>query len=402
MVLNPVSNELALKDNILIHVGTDFGDAKSPAQEILRISLEPTTGHLCLAGPPISTKPLQNPGWISRYNNRNNDLNCVYVALENSPGQLQAYSVVSKEEEEEGFLFPLGKAVSSVGNDPCYCQLDGTGKWLLAANYSTGSVCVVPVLPDGSLGNATDSKQHHSHSSIPNELKDRQEGPHAHCIIPHPSNQWVVVCDLGLSTVFVYAFDDNRGSLIGAADDLRHLRLPANAGPRHCCWDKTGTTLYIHNELTCTVTAACFDILTGVLTESTTTSVLPLKDMPDRSHHRGGSDIGLHPNGRFLYAGCRSTSPSGMIAILEISTPTSLKVIGHESTRGQVPRNFKLLQGQNGNGEDCHWLVMGNQESKTVVSYKVDPESGVLTFCSQICTDPYKPCNIASEKAIWH
>jgi len=101
---------------------------------------------------------------------------------------------------------------------------------------------------------------------IPTELHDRQEAAHAHCIMAHPSNRWVVACDLGLSTVFVYGLDEQAGALRGAADDPRHLRADAAAGCRHCCWDASGTTLFIHNELECSVTAASFDAVTGQLT----------------------------------------------------------------------------------------------------------------------------------------
>jgi 6-phosphogluconolactonase len=155
--------------------------------------------------------------------------------------------------------------------------------------------------------------------------------------------------------------------------------------------------LFISNELNCTVTAASFDIETGALTE--VCSVFALRcgvDEPDRSHHRGGSDIGLHPNGRFLYVGCRSPSP-GILAILEVQgagVDATLKLLGHESTRGEVPRNFKLLQ-------DGNFLVVGNQATKTVVCYKVDKDSGHLMFASELDTHPYKPCNIASEEAIF-
>mmetsp|Transcript_19260 Transcript_19260/g.32007 ORF Transcript_19260/g.32007 Transcript_19260/m.32007 type:complete len:403 (-) Transcript_19260:119-1327(-) len=395
----------ASDDSILIHVGTGFGDASSPTQAILRLSLSRETGKLEYHTPPISTIAQGvNPGWISRYVTNNNNKVVVYVAMEDDPGLLQAYSSV----DGGSTLTPLGSSVKSVGRNPCYCTLDSTGKWLFAAHYTEGSVSVVPVLEDGRLGPATDSRQHQGR--IDEKLVDRQEGPHAHCIIPHPSNKWVMVADLGLSAVFCYGFDATTGTFDGSgtldydSDDdksQRHLRLPPDAGCRHLCFDAAGTTLFIHNELACTVTMASFDVQTGTLTEVSTCSVLRDTDTPDRSHHRGGSDIHLHPNGRFLYVGCRSPSP-GIIAIFEVvgsdetntsTPPPQLKLVGHESTRGEVPRNFKLL------GKEGNWLVVGNQETKDVVSYKVDLGSGKLTFVSQVSTDPYKPCNIASQEA---
>lgn len=306
--------------------------------------------------------------------------------MEDNPGMLQAFEVSDKNS-----LIPCGKAVSSVGRHPCYCQLDKSGRWLFAAaNYTEGSISVAPVLEDGSLGPATDSKK--LQGPIKEELKDRQESPHAHSIIPHPSNKNVVACDLGLSKVFVYQFDAIKGSLQGAEDNPRHLTLSADAGCRHCCWDASGETLFVVNELNYTLTVASFDVETGTLTEVSSVYLLRESDTADRAHHRGGSDIAIHPNGRFLYAGCRTTSP-GMIAILEVKGKGEVKLIGHESTRGEVPRNCKLLDKGN-------WLVVGNQEGKNVASYAVDLESGLLEFKSEISTSPYKACNIASPDAL--
>jgi 6-phosphogluconolactonase (cycloisomerase 2 family) len=194
------------------------------------------------------------------------------VANEDCPGTLQAYSV----DPADGALEPLGEPVSSVGRAPCYAALDVSGRWCFAANYVEGSIAVCPVLADGSLGPATDSKHHQGADEIDEALHDRQEGSHCHCVLVHPSNQWVIACDLGLSAVFVYGFDARRGTLSGAADDPRHLRLSAEAGCRHACWNATGTVLFVNNELTCSVTVAHFDVATGRLVEHQTVPRCPL------------------------------------------------------------------------------------------------------------------------------
>lgn len=380
-------------DRILIHVGTGFGDASSPTRAVLRLWLSAVDGTLSSAGEPVAIAAGENPGWLSRYAR-----GIVYIGMEDAKGKLQAYSV-----GEGGELLPKGGAVSSVGRHPCYVALDTTGRWCFAANYTEGSVSVCPVLPDGSLGAATDSVAHQGSDLIDATLHDRQERAHCHAVVPHPSNRWVAVCDLGLSTVFVYAFDARRGTLSGAADDGRHLRRPADAGCRHACWDAAGRMLYVNNELDCTVTAARFDEAAGTLTAVQTVPALPAGVAPLRAHHRGGSDIQIHPNGRFVYAGMRSADP-GVIAIFAVGAPSSdrravppsgapLRLVGHASTRGLVPRNMKLL------GEGAPWLVVGNQETKSVVSFRVDPASGALAFVDELSTAPYKACNIASPAA---
>mmetsp|Transcript_61013 Transcript_61013/g.101427 ORF Transcript_61013/g.101427 Transcript_61013/m.101427 type:complete len:396 (+) Transcript_61013:176-1363(+) len=361
------------KDFALLHVGTGFGDTE-PERVILRLKISLDDGKLTESGPPIETT-LTNPGWLTTARSHSDT---IYVAFEVDPGMLQAYRVGI-----DGTLVQLGTAASSVGRNPCYTALDRSGQWLFAANYTEGSVSVVRINADGSLGPATDSKKH-------------QEGAHCHAIVPHPTNQWLAVCDLGLSAVFIYAFDVRRGAIIGAADDPRHLRLAAGAGCRHACWSKDGKFLFINNELDCTVTSASFDVTSGALAEVQTVPALPQSVTPDRSGHRGGSDLQLHPNGRCLFVGCRS-GPVGLVASFKVDPKAgTLSLVAHESTRGDVPRNFKLV------GKHADWLVVGNQESKSVVSFAVDSETGKLAFADQLHTF-HKPCNIAgpSTHTIW-
>src|SRR5947209_6625949 len=68
--------------------------------------------------------------------------------------------------------------VPSRGSDPCYLALDKSGKYVLVANYTGGSVAVFPVGKGGSLGAPSAFVQHRGSGPNP----ERQEGPHAHWI----------------------------------------------------------------------------------------------------------------------------------------------------------------------------------------------------------------------------
>ena len=99
--------------------------------------------------------------------------------------------------------------VASRGADPCYITVDETGKYVLVANYTGGSVAVFPVLADGKLGEASSFVQHTGKGPDPK----RQEGPHAHSIDLSPDNRFAMVDDLGLDELLVYKFDSAKGSL---------------------------------------------------------------------------------------------------------------------------------------------------------------------------------------------
>src|SRR5436309_3537074 len=97
----------------------------------------------------------------------------------------------------------------SMGTAPCHLVLDRSGRHLLVANYSSGSVSVLPVASDGRLGAASAVVQHAGRSVNP----ERQQGPHAHCVTIDRANRYVFVCDLGLDKVLAYRFDAQRGTL---------------------------------------------------------------------------------------------------------------------------------------------------------------------------------------------
>src|ERR1700736_2119303 len=97
--------------------------------------------------------------------------------------------------------------VASRGADPCYITVDKTGKYVLVANYTGGSIVAFPILEDGKLGEASAFVQHTGHGTNPT----RQEGPHAHSIDLSPDNRYAMVSDLGLDKLFVYKFDSANG-----------------------------------------------------------------------------------------------------------------------------------------------------------------------------------------------
>src|SRR5262249_55494997 len=108
--------------------------------------------------------------------------------------QVAAYEITGSD---TGKLKLLNRQ-SALGTAACYLDVDSTGKAILVANYSTGSVASLPVQKDGSLGKASSFIQHKGGSNVD---PARQEGPHAHCIVVSPNNRFAYAADLGLDQV---------------------------------------------------------------------------------------------------------------------------------------------------------------------------------------------------------
>ena len=138
---------------------------------------------------------------------------------------------------------------SSGGAGPCFVGVDQAGKHVLAANYSGGSVAVLPIKADGRLGRASVVVQHSGASINP----QRQKGPHAHSIFLDAANHFAFAPDLGLDKVLIYRFDNVAGTL--TPNDPPCAKLAPGSGPRHLAFHPSGRFLYVINELRCTVTA---------------------------------------------------------------------------------------------------------------------------------------------------
>ena len=78
--------------------------------------------------------------------------------------------------------------------------MDHTGKSALVANYNSGSVALLPIRGDGSLGEASIVDQHVGKGVDPK----RQQGPHAHSAVFAPGNEFALSNDLGLDKIFIY------------------------------------------------------------------------------------------------------------------------------------------------------------------------------------------------------
>jgi 6-phosphogluconolactonase len=291
-------------------------------------------------------------------------------------GSVTAYAVDRKSGD-----LRLVNRVSSKGAGPCYVTVDRSGKDVLVANYSGGSVAVLPIGADGRLAEASAFVQH-SGSSV----DARQRGPHAHSINVSSDNRFAVAADLGLDQLLVYRFDAARGSL--AANDPPYAKLNPGAGPRHFAFHPGGRYLYAINELQSTVTAFAFDGARGALRDLQTVSTLPT----DFRGNNSTAEVQVHPSGKFLYGSNRGHDSIAVFAI--DSRRGTLTPIEQVSTQGQTPRNFGI-------DPTGSYLLAANQMSHSVVVFRIDPKSGRLTPNGQRDqTTPSGFWQIRSESAV--
>ena len=307
-------------DEYLVYVGTYTGGT---SKGIYAFRFQPPSGKAVSMGLAAESA---SPSYLAVHpDGRHLYAVNEFTAFEGKNGSVSAFSIDAKT----GQLKFLNK-VSSGGRDPCHLTIDRYGKWLIVANYSSGNVSVFSIKEDGSLGASSALVQH----SGSGKDQRRQEGPHAHSVTFSPDERFLLVSDLGLDKVMIYRFDRIKGSL--TANDPPFVALNAGAGPRHLSFHPNGRFVYQINELNSTLTVFAFDPDRGSLREAETISTLP----QDFSGANSTAEVEVHRDGAFVYGSNRGHDSIAVFAIR--GSKGMLEPVEYVSTQGKTPRQFAV------------------------------------------------------------
>jgi len=365
----PVANS-----KYLVFVGTYT--TKTNSKGIYSFHFDTATGQLSMIGVAAETP---DPSWVAVHPSAK------YLYAANEAGKASTVSAFAID-AKSGKLTLLNQ-LPSLGEDPCYLSFDRTGKYVLVANYSSGTIAVFPILADGKLGEHTATVKDQG-ATGPD--KERQEGPHAHWIEASLDDRSVYVADLGLDRVLRYGFDATNGTLSTAPVQSnwshsvldRSAKLARGTGPRHAAFSRNGVHLYVLGELQSTVTA--FHTIgpdVFVPTAFQRISALP-KGFSGRND---AAEIALHPSGKFLYTSNRGNDT---IAVFNVQQRGGrLSLAANIPTGGKEPRHFAI-------DPRGKYLLAENQFSNNIVVFKIDAATGGLIPTGQVVEVP-SPVDIA-------
>jgi 6-phosphogluconolactonase len=349
---NPALRDDAQADGDLLYVGTYTDGGRS--EGIYQVRMDRRSGQLRRVG---SVDAGANPSFLAIHPNGRvlYAVNELEKYKERPTGAVSAFAI----ERDTGALARLNEQPSE-GGAPCYVSVDRSGRAVLVANYAGGSIAVLPIQANGALASAAHVVQHKGKG--PNA--ERQEAPHAHCILADPSNRFALAADLGVDRVFVYRLDLDGKS-------LRHVEggdavMRPGAGPRHIAFHPTLPLVFVANELDSTVATLRFDAERGALSPLDTLSTVP----PRWTGTNYPADIHVAASGRTLYVSNRGHNSIAVFSVAESTGALMLDQVA--STEGDWPRNFSL-------DPTGRWLLVANQRSDSVVVFGRDPENGRLT-----------------------
>ena len=312
---------------------------------------------------------IPNPSWIAIHPSKK----FLYAVNEVSDyaggnGSVSAFAI----DNATGALRTLN-VVSSEGAIPAHLSIDHSGRFVFVANYGGGSIAVLSIREDGSLGPAIDVHRDrdtvgstHAADAPPGSFAvSGHDAPHAHMIAADPANRFVLATDLGQDRIYTYAFNPQSGKLT-TVPGKPFIALPSGDGPRHFAFHPNGRWLYSIQEESTTVALFDYDPSTGSLTPRQTLSALP----PGFAGTNFASEILIAPNGKTLYSANRLHDT---ISVFAIGRDGRLTWKAETSTLGDYPRNCCIAPGG-------RFLYVCNQRSDSITSFRTDLDTGLLTF----------------------
>jgi 6-phosphogluconolactonase len=271
------------------------------------------------------------------------DKKWLYVALRNEPFTAVTFAL----DKKTGKLTLVGSG--PLADSMAYVSTDRAGQYLFAASYGGNKITVNPIGANGVVGPAQ-------------QVMATQ--PNAHCILPDPSNKFVLHTSLGGDVVYQEKFDAKTGKL--TPNDPPTVSVKAKAGARHLIFAPSKKFVYLVSELDGSIYVFPWDAKKGTLgKEVQVASSLP-KGFTGKPW---AAEIHVTPNGKFLYASERTSST---LAAFNVDTKKgTLTPIDSFATEKQ-PRAFNI-------DPSGRILLAVGELSNSLTSYSIDQKNGKLT-----------------------
>jgi 6-phosphogluconolactonase len=356
------------RDEIDVWIGT----GKSPLSKgIYHCRLNSKTGKL---SQPSLVAEVDGPGFLALHPDRTK----LYAVCDvNKKPSVAAYGI-EKKDGASSLRFINSVEVGDGG--ATHLSIDKSGRTIVTAQYGGGSVAVFSLNTDGSLKERTQLIDHEGGSKV---VAGRQDASHAHWAGFSNDQRFVMVPDLGLDQVVIYAFDAENSQLkpSGAAT------TPPGSGPRHMKFHQNNQHALVLNELSLTVTSFAYEAKLGQMSPLETVATVPENEKA-KEQAVSASEICIHPNGRFVYSANRGHDT---ITAFRFDERTGkLTEIEREFTRGATPRNFNI-------DPTGKWLVVAGQDSHTLGVFAIDGETGELTWNRSSVFVPSGICVVFGE-----
>jgi 6-phosphogluconolactonase len=303
-----------------------------------------------------------NPSWLT-LDVAHRVLYCVHEA--DPEGRLSAFAI----DAASGNL-TLINSVGSGGRSQCHLSVHPSGRYVLAANYGSGTVAVASILESGGLGELTDVQgdagpagpPHAADSPRGQSALSDHGGPHMHMVQSDPAGQFVIANDAGRDRILRWRLDIARGTLSPAPSP--ELALEPGSAPRHFAFHPSGRWLYDLQEQDGIVQVYLYDAATAALTAVQSLAVLD----PSFAGSFLCSELAVTVDGRFLYAATRLRDT---ITTFAINAQGRLTRVDEQWTGSDYPRSFAI-------DPNRRFMYVCNQRGDALTSLRIHPRHGTV------------------------
>lgn len=325
-----------LESRIALWVGCYTSDMGGKGQGVVALGRDPN-GSLVPLGPP---SPIESPSFLALHPSQP-----VLYAVSEGARTVGAYRYGG-----DGTLSAIG-APAAAGEYVCHVAVDPDGRFLVASCWGDGSVVLVELEPDGSLG-----ARHTGAPSVDPYGQARQSRAHA-CLML--GNGQAVTSDLGHDQLRFWRFS--------AADGLEQLgteRLPFGSGPRHFAQSSRGI-VYVVTEYSAEL-ALLYPVAQGpghvALELQAMLPISPRGALPGDA----AAEVCLSADERHLYVGVRG---SDRICTLRVNADGTATPLDEVACGGVWPRHHCV---------DRQRLIVALERSNAIAIFELQADGRVL------------------------
>jgi len=288
----------------------------------------------------------------------------------------QPYRVLTLAIDPESGKLRL-EAAAALPDSMAYISLDPTGGLLFAASYGGSKIAVLLI---GKNGLVTAQAQ-----------QVIATGRNAHSIVSDRSGKYVFATNLGSDVVQQFTLDPETGIL--KPNDPMQVTTGAGFGPRHIVVSPDNKAVYVLTELTGHVIHYALDADKGTLSEiesvasvpedaglspgiAPPTPAIPGAPAPTVVSADNGkpkvwaADIGITPDGKFLYTTERTTS---RITLFRVGADDGRLTYVTNYPTEQQPRGIRI-------DPSGRCLVTSGEKSDKLSVYSIDQTTGTLAL----------------------
>lgn len=241
-------------------------------------------------------------------------------------------------------LTPAGPAWPA-GEAACHVAVDPRGRFLVVTCWGDGQVLLYELDDDGGIT----ARYPAAASAVPG----RPSRAHASLML---DDGRVMTTDLGHDLLRVWNYAPSQGLLLD-----HELALPGDSGPRHLVQHPGGNVLVV-TEYSIEVAVVRRSRESGLFSVAGVVPATSAGAQPGDS----AAEIALSADGRHAYVGVRG---SNRISVLEVDPGGgTLRPVADFPSGGDWPRHHLVRNG---------WLHVAHERSGDVVTYPLDPESGL-------------------------